>query len=82
MVVVDCPYPDCNFNTGDYADTLAATHFQVHGSGFHSDGTPNGDQNNTTRVTVVLHVKKIKHPIFFAASSDEDWSFLNIRLRE
>ena len=53
MVVVDCPYPDYNFSTGDYADTLAASHFQMHGSGFHSDGTPDSGQNNAIPVTVV-----------------------------
>ena len=53
MVVVDSLYPDCTVNTGDIANTLAATHFQIGASGFHSGGTPDGAQSNATPFTVV-----------------------------
>ena len=53
MVVVDWPHPDYNFSTSNYADTLPATHFQIHASSSHFDGTPDGGQNNAIPVTVV-----------------------------
>lgn len=61
MVVVDSLYPDCTVNTGDIANTLAATHFQIGASGFHSGGTPDGAQSNATPFTVVWHGEKLKH---------------------
>ena len=62
-VVVDSLYPDSLYpcNTGDIANTLSATHFQIGASGFHSGGTPDGAQSNATPFTVVWHSEKLQH---------------------
>ena len=44
MVIVVYPYPGCTFNTNDVAEALAVMLLQIHASGSHSGGTPDGNQ--------------------------------------
>ena len=60
MVIVDCPHPGCTFNTSNVADALAATLLQIHASGSHPGGTPDGGQNNETSTSAVVHVMKVQ----------------------
>ena len=80
MVIVVYPYPGCTFNTNDVAEALAVMLLQIHASGSHSGGTPDGNQNNLT--TAVMCVKKVWCPIISAASSTEAWFYFNIRWTE
>ena len=79
MVIINCPYPGCAFNTGNVAEALAAMLLQIHASGFHSGGTPDVDQSNVTTITVVACVRKVWCPTISAGSSTEAWCYFNIR---
>lgn len=66
MVIVDCPHPGCTFNTSNVADAPAATLLQIHASGSHPGGTPDGGQNNGTSTFAVAHVMKVQCPTISA----------------
>ena len=82
MVLVDCPYPGCTFNTGKVADALAAMLLQIHASGSHSGGTPDVGQNNVTSTTAAARVKEVRCHTISAGSSNEAWLNFNIRWRD
>jgi len=74
MVVVDCPYPDCDFQTTDASDALAATLLQIHAAGAHS--TNNQNLPSTARI------EKVKRPTISIGGTTEGWSYFNIRWKD
>lgn len=74
MVVVACPYPQCDFSTADTEAVLASTLLQIHASGAHTQQTPG------TRETA--RVEKVKRPTITTGGSSEDWSYFTVRWQD
>ena len=58
MVVVDCPFPRCEFQTNDAANGLVSTLLQIHASGCHS-GVTNGEQAVASNKSGAARVEKV-----------------------
>lgn len=79
MVIVDCPYPGCDFQTIDASDQLAATLLQVHASGAHLNTPPS---STTSTTTTNARVEKVRRPTISIGGSSEEWSYFQIRWKD
>eukprot|EP00111_Clytia_hemisphaerica_P017727 TCONS_00052439-protein len=75
MVVVQCPFPECDYATIDTDSDLASTLLKIHASGVH---TP--QQGLSVRETA--HVEKVKRPTITTGGSSEDWSYFTVRWQD
>ena len=74
MPVINCPYPDCTYATGDITEALASTMLTIHASGAHSV--------NTATTTTPCRIERVKRPIISAAGTSEDWTYFQARWEE
>ena len=77
MIVVDCPYPGCEFQT-NVTDALASTLLQFHASGAHP-GVANGDPGGASNTSGTAQVKKVWHPTISTGGTSEEWPYFKIR---
>ncbi|XP_066910175.1 uncharacterized protein [Clytia hemisphaerica] len=75
MVVVQCPFPECDYATIDTEPDLASTLLKIHASGVH---TP--QQGLAVRETA--RVEKVKRPTITTGGSSEDWSYFTVRWQD
>ena len=66
-----CPYPNCDFSTGDVTDDLASTLLKLHADGYH-----------TKPVQQTVKVESVRRPIINAAGTSEDWSYFITRWKD
>ena len=66
-----CPYPNCDFSTGDVTDDLASTLLKLHADGYH-----------TKPVQQTAKVESVRRPIINAAGTSEDWSYFITRWKD
>ena len=75
MVVVQCPFPGCNFATIDTETDLACTLLKIHASGAHT-------QQEGLAVRETARVEKVKRPTITTGGSSEDWSYFTVRWQD
>ncbi|XP_028411560.1 uncharacterized protein LOC114534203 isoform X2 [Dendronephthya gigantea] len=68
-----CPYPDCEYETADVEDALAAVLLTVHSNGSH---------NNNQATTTISKGEKVKRPTISRSGTSEDWSYFLSRWKD
>ena len=79
MPIINCPYPDCTYATGDITEALAITMLTIHATGVHpaNAATPNNQQ-----AAPKPSPQKVKRPTITAAGTNEAWSYFLARWEE
>ena len=68
-----CPFTDCDFETDDVSDQLAATLLSIHASGDHAPGSASASTSSKVKVEAV------RRPTISSAGSSEEWSYFLTR---
>ena len=71
-----CPYPECEYETEDVKDELAAVLLTVHSNGTHVQTSSQPSIQATTKVD------KERRPTISSARSSEEWSYLLTRWKD
>ena len=69
-----CPFPGCDYETGDVKDELAAVLLSVHSNGTHV--------SHPTAPVTSAKVEKVRRPTISSAGSSEDWSYFLTRWQD
>ena len=72
-----CPYPECEYETEDVNDELAAVLLTVHSNGTHVQTTSQPATQATT-----AKVEKVRRPTISSAGSSEEWSYFLTRWKD
>ena len=67
-----CPFPECENETDDVTDDLAAVLISVHSKGAHSPGQAHTGSAHAK-------VEKVKRPTVSSAGTSEEWSYFKTR---
>ena len=71
MPGVDCPFPECTYNTGDVDAQLALELLKIHGLAHANTGA------QTPHITA--KVEKVHRPTLVADGTSEDWNYFLTR---
>lgn len=89
MPVIQCPYPDCTYATGDITEALACTMLTIHASGAHQPTAPTAPAPTApgpalTNRTAAAHgrVERVRRPVITAGGTGEDWMYFTARWEE
>ena len=75
MPVIDCPFPDCDYQTQDGTEALAVVLLQMHATAVHPPTT-----SSTTAAAV--KIDKVRRPTVSIGGSSEDWSYFCTRWQD
>ena len=74
-----CPYPDCDYETEEAEDQLAAVLLQIHSTGVHNN---NQATNTRTGINATAKIEKVRRPTISAAGSSEEWTYFQTRWQD
>ena len=83
MPKIQCPYPECTYETEDVSNALAAVLLSVHSAGAHDThatqvtATPQQQTPTTT-----ARVEKVRRPTISKAGTSEDWAYFVTRWQD
>ena len=83
MPVIQCPFPDCVFDTGDVTNELARTLLEIHSAGAHQ--TASNESNSTPPAAPVVarattaRTERVRRPTISMGGSTEYWSYFQVR---
>ena len=70
MTKIKCPFPDCEYETEDVQDQLAATLLTIHASGMHTPAA-----STSSNQTMAAQVEKVRRPTITTAGTSEEWLY-------
>ena len=73
MPVIDCPYPDCDYQTQEGTEALAVVLLQMHATAVHPS------PSNPAVSSSGVKSDKVKRPTVSIGGSTEDWSYFCTR---
>ena len=75
MPIIECPFPDCPYSTGDVTNELAVTLLNIHSNGTHSS-------HSSAPSAPSMAVEKVRRPMITSGGSSEKWSYFLIRWQD
>ena len=77
MPVIDCPYPDCGYQTQEGTEALAVVLLQMHANAAHPVPSSTG-----TTTAASVKADKVSRPKVSIGGSSEDWSYFCTRWQD
>ena len=77
MPVIDCPYPDCGYQTQEGNEALAVVLLQMHANAAHPVPSSTG-----TTTAASVKADKVSRPKVSIGGSSEDWSYFCTRWQD
>ena len=75
-----CPFPNCDYESGEASDDLATTLLQIHFAGAHPPTpSPAENANNASPANTAARVQKVSRPTASLGMTSEEWSYFLTR---
>ena len=71
-----CPFPACDYETGDVSDELAVVLISLHSKGSHSTPPANASHKSAAKV------EKVRRPTITSARTNKEWSYFITRWQD
>ncbi len=82
MPKIQCPYPECTYETEDVTDALAAVLLSAHSAGKHTVQPQATVTTQPQAPTTTARVEKVRRPTVTAAGSSEDMAYFLTRWQD